>query len=175
MKRSITFSTCNFHIFRTLCNCTQSTTISTDVDQSDCISKVYRLVYPEKLVPSFFIQHQSGKQSLKFRETLRLSEVNLRTDYTLIDSVRTKDGIEVISTSHNTSIELEGSGLYHFKAEILQKNTSFCDLQTQFVVYVDNTPLPHPADDIVRAYTAFVFGFVLLALFLYQYYKPKSF
>jgi len=136
---------------------------------------VYRLVYPEKLVPRFLIQHQHGRQRSTFLQPLRLTELNSRTDYTLIDSARIEDGTEVTSTVLNTSIELEGSGLYHFKAEILLKNTSFCNLQTQFIVYVDNTPLPHPADDIVRAYTAFVFGFVLLALFLYQYYKPKHF
>ena len=157
-----------------MCNCTSAMATSSRISQSDCISRAYRLIYREKFVPRLFLQRKSGESSL-FSELLKLTELNSRSDFTLTDSVAS-DGIdELISIYSNTSIELKGSGLYHFKLDVLRENISFCDFQTEFLIYVDGAPLPYPIDDVIRACTAFVFGFILLALFLYQYLKPSKY
>lgn len=153
-----------------MCGCTKEMEISTKISQSDCIKKVYRLVYPEKFVPRLLLQ-QKFKNDTAFDKLMRLSELNSRTDYILTNSIQTSNGAEAISMESNTTIELKGSGLYHFHVDVFDKNASYCNFETEFLVYVDGTPLPKAVESLIEAFTAFVFGFILLGLFLYQYYK----
>ncbi|XP_066927384.1 uncharacterized protein [Clytia hemisphaerica] len=164
------FKQCKDKRNRTMCGCTKPMEISTKISQSDCIKKVYRLLYPEKFVPRLLLQ-QKAKNNTAFDKLMRLSELNSRTDYTLTNSVRVSNGAEAVDMKSNTTIELKGSGLYHFQLDVFDKNVSYCNFETEFLVYVDGTPLPKAVESLVEAFTAFVFGFILLGLFLYQYYK----
>ena len=71
----------------------------------------------------------------------------------------------------NSSIKFKGSGLYHFKIQPVNANVSFCKLEAEFLLYVDGTPFAHPIDEIAQTFTAFLFGFILLGLFVYHSYK----
>lgn len=144
--------------------------ISTKESESDCIEKVFRLLYREKITPRIFIME--NKMRTVFSHPLLLKEINKREDFLLFDTIRFENESQALLMECNSSIELKGSGLYHFKVKPIITNISFCKLEAEFLVYVDGTPLPHPIDDVVSAATAFFFGFILLGLFLYQYYKP---
>ena len=146
-------------------------TKSSRISNSDCISRVYRLVYPERLLLSFILYR--NKKSVSFSEPLTLIEENGRVDYSLSGSYINADGQDIINSAGNSTVGLQGSGLYHFIVNIVQKNTTYCNLQTEFIVYVDETPLSSSDDKIIKACTAVMFGFILLGLFLYQYYKTS--
>ena len=158
-----------------MCKCTSSLKKSFQIQNSDCIDKAYRIVFPERLVFSFLLSLEKQKTSL-YGLPLTLTELNGRVDYTLSGSQKTEDGQDCINTGgSNSSVELLGSGLYHFRVEILQKNVTYCDFRPEFVVYMDETPLASSFDDVIMACTAFVFGFILLGLFLIEYYKTTHF
>ena len=154
-----------------MCNCKSSMTKSSRINNSDCISRVYRIVYPERLLLAFIL-HQNNN-SVSYNNPLTLIEVNGRVDYTLSGFHTNSEGQDIINSVGNSTVELKGSGLYHFIVNIIQKNTTYCDQQAEFIVYMDETPLSNSDDKIIKACTAVVFGFILLGLFLYQYQKTS--
>ena len=152
-----------------MCKCSPSIGKSLRIENSDCISRVYRIIYPERLVLSFLLHR--NQNTVSFGEPLTLTEHNGRVDYSLSGSVKTADGQDVINSVTNSSVELKGSGLYHFSVDTLQKNVTYCNFQIDFIVYMDETPLASSFSDVIMACTTFVFGFILLGLFLFQYYR----
>ena len=94
-----------------------------------------------------------------------VTELNNRTDFEILDG---ETGFNVLNSL--SAIHFFGSGLYHFSAEITKTDLSFCKMKTEFTVYIDGVPLAYPAQDLVRAITALLFGGVMFAVFLFKLY-----
>ena len=163
------FSLKFFHFFRSDCNCTDTLGSSFMLSNSDCLFRVYRLFFSEKLSIKLYLKF--GNSFTNLTEPCYLMEVNNRTDYYLTDTVLSNDGETAVSAIANTSITFEGSGLYHFEVVVARTDISFCNLKTEFIVFIDGAPFAHPAEDIVKAVTAIMFGAIILGVFLYYYYR----
>jgi len=159
------FKQCDGKNNRLGCNCTSVMQTSFRLSDSDCIYRVYRLFYSEKLIPKVYLKHDDTISQLE--KPYYIKELNNRDDYFLSDTKDNDDQTMI----QQSSISFKASGLYHFKVELVDKTISFCLLETEFIVYVDGAPLPHPAEDLVRAGTSMIFGTAILAVFLFQYYR----
>lgn len=153
---------------RSNCGCTNQMRGSSLVEHSDCIDTVYRMMFSETLTPRFVVL-QDGREEEPLRFPFYLEELNQRKDFIILSaSDLTFSGLSspVLKQERNSSIQFEGSGLYHFRARIVQENYTFCALTDDFMVFVVDTPLPFPVNDVVRACTGM--GFASLLFFVYM-------
>lgn len=153
---------------RSNCGCTNQMRGSSLVEHSDCIDTVYRMMFSETLTPRFVVL-QDGREEEPLRFPFYLEELNQRRDFIILSaSDLTFPGLSspVLKQERNSSIQFEGSGLYHFRARIVQENYTFCALTDDFMVFVVDTPLPFPVNDVVRACTGM--GFASLLFFVYM-------
>lgn len=152
---------------RSNCGCTNQMRGSSLVEHSDCIDTVYRMMFSETLTPRFVVLQDGREEPLRF--PFYLEELNQRRDFIILSaSDLTFPGLSspVLRQERNSSIQFEGSGLYHFRARIVQENYTFCALTDDFMVFVVDTPLPFPVNDVVRACTGM--GFASLLFFVYM-------
>lgn len=152
---------------RSNCGCTNQMRGSSLVKHSDCIDTVYRMMFSETLTPRFVVL-QEDREEEPLRFPFYLEELNQRRDFIILSaSDLTFSGLSspVLKQERNSSIQFEGSGLYHFRARIVQENYTFCALTDDFMVFVVDTPLPFPVNDVVRACTGM--GFASLLFFVY--------
>lgn len=152
---------------RSNCGCTNQMRGSSLVEHSDCIDTVYRMMFSETLTPRFVVLQDGREEPLRF--PFYLEELNQRRDFIILSaSDLTFSGLSspVLKQERNSSIQFEGSGLYHFRARIVQENYTFCALTDDFMVFVVDTPLPFPVNDVVRACTGM--GFASLLFFVYM-------
>ena len=161
-----------FGVFRSACGCTALQQVSRIISNSDCINRAYRLYYSEKLTPKVFLLNGTEKQSLSFPYIVK--ELNNRSDFYILDFSLTKNGNKILLSEKNSSIEFTGYGLYHFSIQVFKRDLSFCKLKTEFIVYIDWMPFPHPTKDIVRVISSFLFGLIIFAIFLYQFRTTKK-
>ena len=140
-------------------------TISVQPDQSDCIQRAYRVFFVEQFIPRLFLIDSDGTKS-RLAFPYCITEVNDRKDFTIENKVSRN----CMSTAKNSSLKFDGSGLFHFKVKASQAGNTFCDLVTYFIVFVDDAPMPYPAQDLVRAMTSFCFGSMILCTFLLHYH-----
>ena len=155
-----------FIVRREQCGCTADMTISSEVKHSDCIQRVYRLVYGETLKPKLYISTK-GKFTQQLTIPYTLEELNNRRNY------YTQKENRMIET-----IGFRGSGLYHFRAKVTPGNQTFCYLSTEFLVFIDQPPLPQHVVYLVWLTAGMCFGMMLFVLFLLKLYPeivPISF
>ena len=166
-RSTMRYKQCQGKVRRSDCGCTNQMRGSSLVKHSDCIDTVYRMMFSETLTPRFVVS-QEGREEKPLRFPFYLEELNQRKDYTILSpSDLTFSGIlsPVLKQELNSSIQFEGSGLYHFRAGVVQENYTFCALNDEFILFVVDTPLPFPVNDVVRACTGM--GFATLLLFVY--------
>lgn len=154
------------------CGCTTTTRMSSLVSHSDCIDTVYRVLFTETLTPRFVVSQEGV---LKF--PYYLEELNGRNDFEIIaphTMVFPAISSPIMDQELDSSIEFQGSGLYHFRAHVVQENYTFCHLTDEFLVYVDETPLPSPVNDIVRACTGMAFTALLYVAYFLTFHGKKK-
>lgn len=161
---------------RSNCGCTNQMRGSSLVEHSDCIDTVYRMMFSETLTPRFVVL-QDGREEEPLRFPFYLEELNQRKDFIILSaSDLTFSGLSspVLKQERNSSIQFEGSGLYHFRARIVQENYTFCALTDDFMVFVVDTPLPFPVNDVVRACTGMGFASLLFFVYLRHFHGKRK-
>ncbi|XP_064403998.1 uncharacterized protein LOC135349399 isoform X2 [Halichondria panicea] len=143
------------------CECTESQYTTSDITTSDCIGAVYRQLY-EVVFPlnfSLLLTMDGLRGNASFIE---LEELNQRSDFILITN-----------NSQVSAIRFKGPGLFHFRA-LLVNITSFCQLSTQFTVFVERAPLPKAVELTVTTLTTIVFGLLTFIGYLIHYYLQDN-
>jgi hypothetical protein len=175
-RETVRYKQCKAAEERTACGCTSAMRRSSLVRYSDCIDTVYRLLFTEKLMPKFTVS-RDGRETITLDSPYYLKELNQRLDYGVINpSNKSVPGIVslILEEKINSSIEFIGSGLYHFRAHVVQENYTFCELTDEFVFFVVDTPLPYPVKDIVMACTAMGFSAMLYLIYLLHFHGKKK-
>lgn len=140
-------------------------TISVQPSHSDCIQRTYKIFFVEEFIPQLLVINGDGTKS-RLTFPYCITEINDRKDFTIMNKASDK----CMSTSKKSSLKFDGSGLFHFKVKANKSGNTFCDLETYFMVFVADAPMPHPAQDLVRAMTSFCFGSIILCTFLLHYH-----
>ena len=151
--------------FRLQCSCTINMTVSDNPKHSDCIQRAYQVFFPELFEPQLYVIDGSSVR-LSLASPYCIKEVNGRKDFI----IRNKVSTNCMSISKKSRIKFDGSGLFHFTVQAVKSNNTFCDLETNFLVFVADSTLPHLAKSLVRAMTSFCFGTVILCTFLIHYH-----
>lgn len=174
-RTNLRYKQCSEKRDRKSCQCTAEMEVSTQVIHSDCITTVYRLLYGETLIPTFDIWQGGKSEKLAF--PYYLTELNRRTDFDIIHgSKHIEPSLEkmFLEPTQNSCIEFKGSGLFHFRAHVVQKEYTFCLLTDEFLVYIDDTPLAHPTQDIVRTCTGMAFACLLYLVYMWNFYGKNK-
>lgn len=172
------YKQCQDKSFRQDCGCdADQLSMSSLIAHSDCINTVYRLIFSEIFKPKFVIMEDDAFTK-PFQDPYYLVELNQRCDYHVLRgtdlSVSAGPYRTVLQDNLNSSLEFSGSGLYHFRAYGVQEGFTLCELRDEFIVFVDEMPLPHPARDIVRVATAMVFVSTSFLAYLWFFYLSKK-
>lgn len=175
-RSTLRYKQCQGKDRRSDCGCTNQMRGSSLVKHSDCIDTVYRMMFSETLTPRFVVL-QEDREEKPLRFPFYLEELNQRRDYTINSpSDLTFSGIlsPVLKQELNSSIQFEGSGLYHFRARVVQENYTFCPLTDEFMVFMVDTPLPFPINDVVRACTGMGFATLLFFVYMRHFHGKKK-
>ena len=170
-RSNLRYKQCRGKQNRKSCECTAEMETSSYEMHSDCITTVYRLLYSETLKPTFQVLQEGNTKTLAF--PYYLTELNRRKDFEIFHiSTLTITNLQVpiLEPSQSSFIEFKGSGLFHFRAHIVQQGFTFCSLTDEFLVYVDETPLAHPVQDIVRTCTGMAFACLLYVVYMWKFY-----
>ncbi|KAM8780218.1 cation channel sperm-associated auxiliary subunit beta [Rhynchonycteris naso] len=172
------FKQCANMSSRAKCNCTQEQQFSYNVAFSDCREKVPRFKFPVTEYPiSLHISSEDGYIPIKPQYLVTVTEVNNRKNWKLEHTVPTnirklKSYLEsLLHTSvYNPSglnLSIMGSELFHFRVSIVS-GVTFCNLDEEFQIYVDQVPLPFPGHTLIAIATAVVLGGLIFTTFLYK-------
>ncbi|CAG7722866.1 unnamed protein product [Allacma fusca] len=149
------FKQCYMQSSRYYCGCTPADKLSDDPAYSDCKEKVYvakrdefitmDISYPPRMPDSEQLQDFFSPTP---KISIFVEEINGRTDYKIDDSsfITSINNDEVINMGErfyfgeNLMIKLQGTGLYHFKAE-LGRFHSFNDVTGYFILYSETNHL----------------------------------
>ena len=175
-RNTLRYKQCRGKKIRSNCGCSRQMRGSSLVEHSDCIDTVYRVMFSEKLILRFVVLEEH-KEEEPLRFPFYLEELNQRKDFIVLSpSDLTFVGISppVLEQSLNSSIQFEGSGLYHFRARVVQENYTFGILTDEFVVFVVDTPLPFPVNDVVRACTGMGFASLLFIVYMKHFHGKKK-
>ena len=110
-----------------------------------------------------------------FLDPYYVVELNQRSDYTVLESLTLsisddKSSVTGLQYELNSSIEFSGGGLYHFRAYAIKNDYTHCDLMDEFIVFIDEVPLPNPSRDVVRLTTGMLFTTCLFFTYLWYLY-----
>ena len=173
------YKQCSGQSYRRDCACGQENiTMSRLVAYSDCITTVYRLLYGEVFRPNFTLL-QDDTITKRFVDPYYIVELNQRSDFKIIRGTALRitghDSIIVaLQNQLNSSVEFTGGGLYHFRAYAVKEGYTLCDLTDEFIVFIDDLPLPNPARDVVRFTTVMLFvSASFLSYLWYLYYSDQ--
>ncbi|XP_014667657.1 PREDICTED: cation channel sperm-associated protein subunit beta-like [Priapulus caudatus] len=109
-------------------------------------------------------------------------EINDRTDYIVsvedvdmpvLDAMMADSRIDYpnnINHPETVLLILIGSGLFHFQVKVFQ-GLSYCSLQDEFQIYVDDAPLPYPLQFLINSFVAILIGGVLFVVYLWYLNK----
>lgn len=178
-RQTRVYKQCRGKSYRSDCDCNQENiAMSRLIAYSDCITTVYRVQYGEMIRPNFTVQ-QDDTVAKRFVDPYYIVELNQRRDFKIVRSfTATLPGqvstITALQDGLNSSLEFSGGGLYHFRAYALKERYTLCDLTDEFIVFVDDLPLPNPARDVVRFTTAMLFVTSSFTAYLwYLYYSDQ--
>ena len=175
-RNTLRYKQCERKVYRSDCGCTDQMRGSSLVKHSDCVNTVYRMMFSETLTPRFVVL-QEGREEQPLSFPFYLEELNQRRDFIILSSSDlTFSGLSspVLKQDLNSSIQFEGSGLYHFRARVVQENYTFCALTDEFMVFVVDTPLPFPVNDVVRACTGMGFASLLFVVYMRHFHGKKK-
>ena len=175
-RNTLRYKQCEGKHYRSKCDCTDQMRGSSLIAHSDCINTVYRMLFSETLTPRFVVL-QEGREAQPLNFPFYLEELNQRKDFMILSPSDLKFSdisSTVLEKDLNSSIQFEGSGLYHFRAHLVQENYTFCFLTDEFLVFVVDTPLPFPVNDVVRACTAMGFASLLFIVYIRHFYGKKK-
>ncbi|XP_065071427.1 uncharacterized protein LOC135696077 [Rhopilema esculentum] len=159
------YKQCHGKQSRASCGCTLNATISSRPDETDCIQRVFKVYFMEEFTPKLFVVDRDGTRTdLKFPYCI--TELNERKDYSIENKVRPG----CMSAAKKSALKFDGSGLFHFRVNVIKSGYTFCDLQTYFIIFVADAPMPYPAQELVRAMTSFCFGSIILFVFLINFH-----
>ena len=176
-RKTRVYKQCRGKSYRRHCDCRQGNiTMSRLVAYSDCINTVYRLLYGEIFRPNFSVV-QDDTITKRFLDPYYIVELNQRSDFQIINSITLSitdhdSSITALQDRLNSSLEFTGGGLFHFRAYAVKEGYTLCDLADEFIVFIDDLPLPNPARDVVRFTTAMLF--VMSSFFAYLWYLYYS-
>ena len=174
-RQTRVYKQCSGKSYRRDCDCSEENiTMSRLVAFSDCITTVYRLLYGEVFRPNFTII-QDDTITKRFVDPYYLVELNQRSDFQILRGTTIsarQSTITALQDRLNSSLEFSGGGLYHFRAYAVKEGYTLCDLTDEFIVFIDELPLPNPARDVVRFTTAMLF--VTSSFFAYLWFLYYS-
>uniref|UniRef100_A0A8C8ULC4 Cation channel sperm-associated protein subunit beta n=1 Tax=Peromyscus maniculatus bairdii TaxID=230844 RepID=A0A8C8ULC4_PERMB len=169
---------CNNVPSREMCNCTEHQKFSHAVAFSDCKEKVHRFKFPVIQYPvALEIFTEKEKFAVEPPYLVTMTEVNMRQNWQLKHNMpenvkKMKDYLEpLLNTSvYNPlglNISIRGSELFHFKVSVVP-GVSFCNLEEEFQIYVDEVPLPFPGHMLIAVATSVVLGGLIFVAFILQ-------
>ncbi|XP_076407370.1 cation channel sperm-associated auxiliary subunit beta-like isoform X3 [Peromyscus maniculatus bairdii] len=172
------FKQCDNVPSREMCNCTEHQKFSHAVAFSDCKEKVHRFKFPVIQYPvALEIFTEKEKFAVKPPYLVTMTEVNMRQNWQLKHNMpenvkKMKDFLEpLLNTSvYNPlglNISIRGSELFHFKVSVVP-GVSFCNLEEEFQIYVDEVPLPFPGHMLIAVATSVVLGGLIFVAFIFQ-------
>ncbi|XP_028391020.1 cation channel sperm-associated protein subunit beta-like [Dendronephthya gigantea] len=176
-RRTRVYKQCSGKSYRRHCDCRQGNiTMSRLVAYSDCISTVYRLLYGEIFRPNFSLVEDDAITK-HFIDPYYIVELNQRSDFQILNSTTFRianhdSSITALQDRLNSSLEFTGGGLFHFRAYAVKEGYTLCDLTDEFILFIDDLPLPNPSRDVVRFTTAMLF--VMASFFAYLWYLYYS-
>ncbi|XP_066132762.1 cation channel sperm-associated auxiliary subunit beta [Saccopteryx bilineata] len=177
-KKHGKFKQCANMSSRAKCNCSQEQKFSYDVAFSDCREKVPRYKFPVTEYPiALHISSEDGHIPIKTHHLVTVTEVNKRENWKLQHTVpanirKLKTYLEsLLHTSvYNPlglNLSITGSELFHFRVSIVSGFT-FCNLEEEFQIYVDQVPLPFPGHTLIAIAAAVVLGGLIFIVFVYK-------
>ncbi|XP_052594218.1 cation channel sperm-associated auxiliary subunit beta-like [Peromyscus californicus insignis] len=163
---------------REMCNCTEHQKFSHAVAFSDCKEKVHRFKFPVTQYPvTLEIFTENEKFAVEPPYLVTMTEVNMRQNWQLKHNMpenikKMKDYLEpLLNTSvYNPlglNISIRGSELFHFKVSVVP-GVSFCNLEEEFQIYVDEVPLPFPGHTLIAVATSVVLGGLIFVSFIFR-------
>ncbi|XP_051006575.1 cation channel sperm-associated auxiliary subunit beta [Acomys russatus] len=164
---------------REMCNCTEHQKFSHAVAFSDCKEKVHRFRFPVTRYPVVLEIYNEQKQKFPVKPPylVTVTEVNMRKNWELKhaepESVKKmKNYLEPLLKTpvynpFGLNLSIKGSELFHFKVSMVP-GLSFCNLEEEFQIYVDEVPLPFPGHALIAIATSVVLGGLIFVSFLFQ-------
>ncbi|XP_052042666.1 cation channel sperm-associated auxiliary subunit beta [Apodemus sylvaticus] len=163
---------------RAMCNCSEHQKFSHAVAYSDCKEKVHRFKFPVTQYPVVLeIFNERDKVSAEPPYLVTMTEVNMRKNWQLIhhepeNVKKMKNYLEPLLKTPvynplGLNLTIKGSELFHFKVSVVP-GVSFCDLNEEFQIYVDEVPLPFPGHALIAVATSVVLGGLIFVAFVFQ-------
>ncbi|XP_036061540.1 cation channel sperm-associated protein subunit beta-like [Onychomys torridus] len=172
------FKQCTNVSSREMCNCTEHQKFSHAVAFSDCKEKVHRFKFPVTQYPvALEIFTESEKFSVEPPYLVTMTEVNMRQNWQLKHNMpenvkKMKDYLEPLLKTPvynplGLNISIMGSELFHFKVSVVP-GVSFCNLEEEFQIYVDEVPLPFPGHILIAVATSVILGGLFFVAFIFR-------
>nr|XP_034343805.1 cation channel sperm-associated protein subunit beta [Arvicanthis niloticus] len=163
---------------RAMCNCSEYQKVADNVAFSDCKEKVHRFKFPVTQYPVVLeIFNENDKVSVEPPYLVTMTEVNMRENWQLKHSEpenvkKMKDYLEPLLKTPvynplGLNLTIKGSELFHFKVSLVP-GVSFCELNEEFQIYVDDVPLPFPGHTLIAVATSVVLGGLIFIAFVFQ-------
>ncbi|KAL1789363.1 cation channel sperm-associated protein subunit beta [Sigmodon hispidus] len=163
---------------REMCSCTEHQKSSHAVAFSDCKEKVHRFKFPVIQYPvALEIFTEKEKFAVKPPYLVTMTEVNMRQNWQIRHNMpenvkKMKNYLEPILKTPvynplGLNISIRGSELFHFKVSVVP-GVSFCNLEEEFQIYVDEVPLPFPGHTLIAVATSVVLGGLIFVAFIFQ-------
>ncbi|XP_059579159.1 cation channel sperm-associated auxiliary subunit beta [Alligator mississippiensis] len=180
-KTSGTYKKCANKSSRAKCNCTDNEKLSFSVAFSDCKEKAFRMKYPVRKLPIYFIiKSKRGYKDLTSPYFVTITEVNQRTNWEVAGTNATPSMLKMRAylkgklnaTLYNPdalTLNIYGSELFHFRVSVIP-GVSFCNLFDEFQIYVDDAPLAFPGQYLTISLTAVLIGGIIFVTFMVQVY-----
>ncbi|XP_059134988.1 cation channel sperm-associated auxiliary subunit beta-like isoform X3 [Peromyscus eremicus] len=163
---------------REMCNCTEHQKFSHAVAFSDCKEKVHRFKFPVTQYPvALEIFTENEKFAVEPPYLVTMTEVNKRQNWQLKHHMpenvkKMKDYLEPLLNTPvynplGLNLSIKGSELFHFKVSVVP-GVSFCNLEEEFQIYVDEVPLPFPGHTLIAVATSVVLGGLIFVSFIFR-------
>ncbi|XP_052594160.1 cation channel sperm-associated auxiliary subunit beta-like [Peromyscus californicus insignis] len=163
---------------REMCNCTEHQKFSHAVAFSDCKEKVHRFKFPVTQYPvALEIFTENEKFAVEPPYLVTMTEVNKRQNWQLKHNMpenvkKMKDYLEPLLNTPvynplGLNLSIRGSELFHFKVSVVP-GVSFCNLEEEFQIYVDEVPLPFPGHTLIAVATSVVLGGLIFVSFIFR-------
>ena len=176
---------------REACGCPASTEVAAQLSQldvTDCVEEVFTVHFSVPFVPRLVVIPDSveslpSKDATPLNVRYELEELNGRTDFCVnstadgvgcqastIDSDRTGDSAThklVLDPGANDALIWRGGELYHFRATVTDASSaSLCEMETEFIVYVDALSMQPAAQYLVMSSTAMACVLAILLVYV---------
>lgn len=168
------------------CGCTDRMIMTDEARFSDCKMRAFVITQPAVLKTNFIMQVNGEIVAIPDNYLIRIVDVNNRSirvqykkGYSASDfstALRNDKQFAKMAKEYfepnSIEIAMEGSGLYHLRAEIMY-GLSFCPLYSEFQVYVTATNLQYPVPFVINFAVALALGGILFILALWYLTKHQ--